>query len=266
MLTYGGAILAMAVLALGLTRNDDLGLPQPVAAPVSTTEATPATVPPTLPPSTTTSSTTTTTTTSTTSTTTTTTTTLPPPLVDETFDGSTTATPLYGPSAVEVEVNADAQLRITALAAGVIPVMYPDPLPSRVEITYDFFPQPVSPDGFPGVVVLADDPADGPLDYYVLVLTTQANRNLTFLVWNGEWGDPSATAIPESAGYAINQWNSMRLVLDGGAVDAYVNGVYVASLTDAAPAQTGYWGPSIIGSSTAGETVLIDNVMVVNTE
>ena len=161
---------------------------------------------------------------------------------------------------------AEGTLQVTSQVAGIIPIMYPDPLPSRVEITYDFFPAPVTADAFPAALLLSESPDDGVLSDYLMVLTTQDNQNLTFVLFEDlAFGEPQSTRIPDEAGYAMNAWNTMRFVVGDGQVDAYVNGVFVASWTDPVPLTTGWWGPAIIGSSTPGETVFFDNVRVVAT-
>ena len=282
-LTYligAGLSLALVGAIMGLTGDDDgtgAALPdnavvtttvvQTTVAPTTTTTAAPTTtiaVPQTIPPgiieSSTTSSTTTSSTT-TTSTTTTTTTTLPPSILNDTFDGSTTAEPLFGPGVMTSEVNGDGQLAMTVFVGGFIPTMYPDPLPDNVEISFDFNPQPNSNGAAFGAILLSEDPGDGALDHYVALFITPVNGLVTMLPWDGGFGAPQNVTIPAEAGFATDQWNSIRFVLVGGQIDVSINDVFVMTWTGVTPVTSGHWGPLIVGAA-SGDAMLVDNVLV----
>ena len=294
-LTYligAGLVLALVGAGIGLFGDDDgTGLasgqaivdlgssttvaPTTTAAPTTTTTAAstttvavPQTVPPGIIESSTTSSTTTTSTT-TTSTTTTTTTTLPAAIIDENFDGSNTAAvPLFGPGVMTSEVNniitgdvANGVLEMTVFVGGFIPSMYPDPLPDNVEISFDFNPQPASNGTAFGAVLLSEDPSDGALDHYVALFVTPVNGLATMLPWDGGFGAPLNVTVPAEAGFATDQWNSLRFVLVGGQIDVYINDVFVMTWNGVTPVTSGHWGPLIVGA-VSGDAMLVDNVLV----
>jgi len=288
-LTYligAGLALALVGAGIGLFGDDDSALAGPdtdvvattvavttTIAPTTTTTAAPTTtvaVPQTIPPGIIESSTTSSTTsTSTTTTSTTTTTTLPAAITDENFDGSNTAAvPLFGPGVMTSEVSniitgdvANGVLEMTVFVGGFIPSMYPDPLPDNVEISFDFNPQPASNGTAFGAILLSEDPSDGALDHYVALFVTPVNGLATMLPWDGEFGTPQNVTMPAEAGFATNEWNSLRFVLVGGQIDVYINDVFVMTWNGVTPVTSGHWGPLIVGA-VSGDAMLVDNVLV----
>jgi len=288
-LTYligGGLVLALVGVGVGLFGGDDStgsslapgqaivdsGSSSTTTLPASTTTTTttatatpattlaPVTVPATVESTTTSSSTTTTTSTTTTSTTTTTT--LPPSLLEDNFDGSTTALPLFGPGVMTSVVNGDNQLQIEVSTSGVIPVTYPNPLPDGVEISFDFNPQPNASTAAFGVLVLSEDPSDTVIDHWVAVWANPSDGLLTVIPFDadsGGFGPPLSTPI--SGGFTADQWHTMRLVISGGQVEVHLDGVLMATWSGTTPVTAGYWGP-VIAAAAAGDTMLVDNVLV----
>jgi hypothetical protein len=192
-------------------------------------------------------------------------TTLPPgptALIDESFDdGTTVAASLFGPG-VQSTTVVDGVLEMVVFSEGVVPAMYPDPIPDGVEISFDFFPVPTSNGSF-GVLVLSEDPADNVLDHYIAVWASPLDQVLTFAPLDnasGGWGAFVTSPIPTGAGFTASAWNTMTLVLENGSVAVSINGVEVATYTGPTPVTDGWFGPVIAGQP--GDAMQIDNVLV----
>jgi len=191
-----------------------------------------------------------------------TTTTAPGVILSDTFDTDTMVAPLFPPGVMSTTVTDDGKLSISVLTTGVIPAMYPDPVPDNVSISFDFNPQPNASTAAFGVLVLAEDPSDAVIDHWLAVWANPSDGNLTvapFDAASGGFGPPLTTAIP--GGFAADQWHTMRLVLSAGQVEVFLDGVSMTTWSGVTPVTSGHWGP-VIAAAASGDSMLVDNVLV----
>jgi len=183
-------------------------------------------------------------------------------LLEDSFVGSTELEPLFGPTVMSTIVTADEQLDMRVFTTGVIPAMYPEPLPAAVDITFDFNPMPTdgSTAAF-GAVVLSEDPSDGALEHYVAIWANPSDGLLTIIPWDDGWGAGVSETIPGSIGFGAGEWVTMRLVVVSGSIDAYLDGVLVASWSGTTPVTSGWWGP-VVAAAAAGDGMFVDDVRV----
>ncbi len=200
-----------------------------------------------------------TTTTSSTTTSTTTTTSTIPPLLTDSFDGATTAFPLFPSEFMEATVDDAARLRVVGKGADfVLPVMYPSAYPDA-EITFQLYPLPDQPDAKYGAVVLSEDPADG-LAFYVMAYVDTADGNVWVKRWSGtEFAEEESAPIPD--GFTIDAWNELHLVVSGSSVEVYVNGGFALLWSGSIAPAPAWWGPMIIPGDDF-DVMLIDDVLV----
>jgi hypothetical protein len=202
---------------------------------------------------------------STTSSTTTTTIAEDTPLLVETFDGEpTTAVPLFGPGVMSVNETADGTLAMTVFTTGVIPAMYPDPLPAEVIISFDIKPTPIGEGTAFGALVLADDPKDGALDHYVVVWAGLSDNMLAIVPYDGAtggFGDAVFAEIPPEVGWEADEWIRLTVEVRNGAIGALLNFQPIAAWSGPPPVTSGYWGPVILGAN-PGDLMQVDNVVV----
>jgi len=182
----------------------------------------------------------------------------------DTFDGTSSVSPLLPPGVMSAEVTPDGTLSMSVFTTGVIPAMYPDPIPGDVSIGFAFNPMPNNSTAAFGALVLAEDPSDSALDHYIAIWANPSDGLLTvipFDLGNGGWGAPSTAPIPTSVGFAADTWHRMGLTLNGGTVEVYLNSILIITWSGTTPVTSGHWGPVIIGAA-AGDAMLVDNVLV----
>jgi hypothetical protein len=184
-------------------------------------------------------------------------------LVD-TFDGTSSVSPLFPPGVMSTEVTPEGTLSMSAFTTGVIPAIYPNPIPGDVSIAFDFNPMPNNSTAAFGALVLAEDPSDSALDHYVAIWANPSDGLLTvipFDLGNGGWGAPTTEPIPATVGFAADTWHRMGLTLSGGTVEVYLDSILITTWSGTTPVTSGHWGPVIIGA-VDGDAMLVDNVLV----
>jgi hypothetical protein len=192
-------------------------------------------------------------------TTTTTSTTLPGFLVEDRFEGSTSAQPLFGPTINTFEVI-DGYARLTGHTSGVLPVMYPV-IVGDARISFRFRAGAgASTDARFGAMFFAEDPSDGGIDPWVAAWVFPSPLEMHIQVFD-ELFDATITAPLPGGAFDRDLWHIMVITLEGGTVAVNLDGVDVMSSPGPFPRSEGYVG-FVIYSGTDGDLMEVDDFVV----
>lgn len=186
-------------------------------------------------------------------------------LIEDRFEGASTAVPVFDESFMLFEEVSAAGGRgqITATGAGgVLPVLYPVPV-GDIFLEFQFRAMPTNPDaGIAALMLLADDPAGG-LDHYVLVWLDPQGRNVQVAKFiDGGWGETITAPMPAGAGYVDGGFNTMSVTFFWPSVSVSINGVLVVDWFDPEfSVMSGFVGPALLATG-AGDRLRIDDFVV----
>jgi hypothetical protein len=215
----GGAIAFAVVLFLIVV---NLGGEGPRAAGTSTTTVVATTSPATAATTDVTTATTEGTTTTTAAAPTTTTTEVGP-LIEDRFEGSSLASPLFPPEVNTFDIVNETG-RLTAHSPGTLPVMYGAGV-GETQITFRIRVNEGSDAGRYGAFLLAEDPSDGVLEHWVGVYLDPRHSQLVIVTFmDGVFGPSWLAETTGTAAFGFGEWIDVAVSYSDGTVMVEING------------------------------------------
>jgi hypothetical protein len=183
-----------------------------------------------------------------------------PVLLDDPFEGSSPAQPLFSAEFMTFAQEGGEGVVTSFSPGGVVPVMYHEPVLSDFGLEVDMRLPQAQPGSIGGIIIRSDDAADGLASYYHFVFQPSGREVKLDLWMDGSWSTLASSPIPSGV-LLPESMDHLRVEANGSRLRLLVNDKLLLDVDDDSLTTPGIVGLSSVAAQ-SGESVIFDNLRI----